>query len=172
MRTRIRIRTWAIATLVCVVAITAVARSNRNGMPASGNAPEPLNVRYEDVKWQSIVPELGDDSPQISILRVDPQTKATQLLIRTPRQMHVPMHWHSADETHTIIQGTATFEHDGKLQQLTSGGFNYMSAKMNHQAWTSDGTVLFITVDHAWDVNWVGNPPGKSDLGQIPPAVP
>ena len=34
------------------------------------------------------VPELGADSPQISILRVDPVTQATQLLIRVPKQMH------------------------------------------------------------------------------------
>jgi hypothetical protein len=58
--------------------------------------------------WQMIVPELGNDSPQISILRVDPKTSATQLLIRTPKTMHIPMHWHSANETHTMIQGTAS----------------------------------------------------------------
>ena len=41
-------------------------------------------------------------------------------------------------------------------------------AHMHHQAWTSEGAVIFITVDGAWDVNWVGNPPGKSDLNQEP----
>jgi quercetin dioxygenase-like cupin family protein len=71
-----------------------------------------------------MVPELGSDSPQISILRVDPKTNATQLLIRTPTKMHVPMHWHSANETHTMIQGTAVFEHEGKREQLGPGGFN------------------------------------------------
>jgi len=127
-----------------------------------------MTTLYEDLKWQAIVPELGEDSPQIAILRVDPSTKATQLLIRTPRKVHVPMHWHSANETHTIIQGTATFEHNGKLQLLTPGSFNYMPAHMQHQAWASEGAVIFITVDGAWDVNWVGNPPGKSDLNQEP----
>jgi quercetin dioxygenase-like cupin family protein len=119
-----------------------------------------------------MVPELGNDSPQISILRVDPKTNATQLLIRTPKKMHVPMHWHSANETHTMIQGTAVFEHEGKREQLGPGGFNYIPAKMPHQAWTSEGSVVFITVDAAWDVNWVGNPPSKTDLDQTPPAGP
>jgi len=78
-----------------------------------------MTTLYEDLKWQAIVPELGEDSPQIAILRVDPSTKATQLLIRTPRKVHVPMHWHSANETHTIIQGTATFEIlAGMLQRI------------------------------------------------------
>ena len=44
------------------------------------------------------------------------------------------------------------------------GGFNYIPAKMPHQAWTSEGSVVFITVDAAWDVNWVGKPPSKTDL--------
>ena len=29
-----------------------------------------------DVKWEKILPELGDSSPEISILRVDPKTQA------------------------------------------------------------------------------------------------
>jgi mannose-6-phosphate isomerase-like protein (cupin superfamily) len=137
---------------------------------ASSDARKAMSAHYEDLKWQAVVPELGSDSPQISILRVDSTTKATQLLIRTPRKMHIPMHWHSANETHTMILGTAVFEHEGKRDKLGPGGFNYIPAKMAHQAWTSEGSVVFITVDGAWDVNWAGNPPGKSDLGQEPPA--
>ena len=133
------------------------------------DASKAMSAHYEDLKWQAMVPELGDDSPQISILRVDPQTKATQLLIRTPKKMHVPMHWHRANETHTMIKGTAVFEHDGKREELGPGGFNYIPGKMQHQAWTSEGSLVFITVDGAWDLTWVGGPPGKADLGQAPP---
>jgi quercetin dioxygenase-like cupin family protein len=104
-----------------------------HGVLAQRTAPakpgEAMTARYEDLQWQSIVPELGTDSPQISILRVDPATKATQLLIRVPKQLHVPMHWHSANETHTVIRGNWTFEHEGKRDQLGPGGFNYFPAK-------------------------------------------
>jgi len=137
---------------------------------ASSDAKKAMSAHYEDLKWQAVVPELGSDSPQISILRVDPKSSATQLLIRTPKKMHIPMHWHSANETHTMILGTAVFEHESKRDKLGPGGFNYIPAKMTHQAWTSEGSVVFITVDGAWDVNWTGNPPSKSDLGQEPPA--
>jgi mannose-6-phosphate isomerase-like protein (cupin superfamily) len=129
-----------------------------------------MGVRYQDLQWQTIVPELGADSPQISILRVDPMTQATQLLIRVPRQMHVPMHWHGANETHTVIRGNWTFEHEGTREQLGPGGFNYIPAKMHHQAWASDDALVFITVDSAWDVNWVSGPPTKADLGKTPDA--
>ena len=133
---------------------------------AKAKPQQAMGVRYQDLQWQTIVPELGADSPQISILRVDPMTQATQLLIRVPRQMHVPMHWHGANETHTVIRGNWTFEHEGMREQLGPGGSNYIPAKMHHQAWASDDALVFITVDSAWDVNWVSGPPTKADLGK------
>jgi mannose-6-phosphate isomerase-like protein (cupin superfamily) len=138
---------------------------------APADAHQALSARYEDLKWQAIVPELGNDSPQISVVHVDPKTHATQLFIRTPKKMHVPMHWHSANETHTMVLGTAVFEHQGKRETLGPGGFNYIPAKMAHQAWTSEGSVVFITVDGAWDVNWTQHPPGNSDVGQVAPEM-
>jgi len=168
--TRQRIKACGLGGLALLwVAVSGGAQDNTGGKPSTGGASHAVSARYEDLKWLTMVPELGNDSPQISILRVDPNTNATQLLIRTPRKMHVPMHWHSANETHTIIQGTIVFEHEGKSEQLGPGGFNYIPAKMQHQAWTSEGSVVFITVDGAWDVNWVVKPPSKTDLDQTPP---
>jgi quercetin dioxygenase-like cupin family protein len=129
---------------------------------------EAMAARYENLDWQTIVPELGTDSPQISVLRVDAKTNATQLLIRVPKRVHVPMHWHSANETHTVIRGQWTFEHEGAREELGPGGFNYIPARMQHQAWASDDALVFITVDGAWDVNWVNGPPTKADLGKTP----
>lgn len=171
MSERLRIEVCAAGLLLLVAALGA-AQSPKGNVPASGGVSQAMSARYEDLNWQTIVPELGKDSPQISILRVDPKTSATQLLIRTPKKIRVPMHWHTANETHTIIQGTVVFEHEGKLEQLGPGDFNYIPAKMHHQAWCSEGAVFFITVDGAWDVNWVGNPPSKPDLGQVPPPAP
>jgi len=128
-----------------------------------------MNSRYDDLQWQPIVPELGADSPQVAVLRVDEKTQATQLLIRVPRRMHVPMHWHSANETHTMIKGTMVFEHDGQRHELGPGGFNYLPARTPHQAWASDDALVFITVDAAWDINWITGPPNRSSLGQRPP---
>jgi quercetin dioxygenase-like cupin family protein len=168
-RRRIKARGLA-SLLLLIAAVLCAAQTDSGGTPATSGASQAMGARYEDLIWQSMVPELGNDSPQISILRVDPKSNATQLLIRTPKKMHVPIHWHSANETHTMIQGTAVFEHEGKREQFGPGGFNYIPAKMQHQAWTSGGAVVFITVDGAWDVNWVGKPPSKTDLGQTPSA--
>jgi quercetin dioxygenase-like cupin family protein len=159
-------------TLFAALSISAPlsAQHHQTAESQAGNANQPaMGLRYEDLKWQPIVPELGADSPQVSILRVDPKTQATQLLIRLPKAMHVPMHWHSANETHTVIRGTFVFEHEGRQHELGPGGFNYLPARMHHQAWATDDSLVFITVDSGWDVNWVSGPPTRSNLGQRPP---
>jgi mannose-6-phosphate isomerase-like protein (cupin superfamily) len=156
---------------VALVVLLAIARISHAQVPAKVDS-EPVHyfsVNFKDVKWEKMFPEFGSDSPQISILRVDPKTKATQLLIRTPAALHVPKHWHSANETHTIISGTFTVECEGKREALAPGSFNYVPAKMQHEAWTTPGMLLFITVDSAWDINWVTGPPTKADFGVAAP---
>src|SRR5690348_10300756 len=71
---------------------------------AGAKAPEFKNL--SDLKWDKILPDLGADSPEISVLHVDPKTHATSLLIRTPKAIHVRKHWHTANESHTMIIGT------------------------------------------------------------------
>ncbi len=163
--------TWVL-TLLVALSIPAPFSAQHHTpaqSQADGSRQPAMGVRYEDLKWQPIVPELGADSPQVSILRVDAKTQATQLLIRMPKAMHVPMHWHSANETHTVIRGTFVFEHEGQQHELGPGGFNYLPARMHHQAWSTDDALVFITVDSGWDVNWVSGPPTKANLGQRPP---
>ena len=161
-------RIWTVSLLVAL-ALPGQSSTHHDSTAPSQAAAGALHAGYGDLQWQVMVPELGADSPQASILRVDPKTQATQLLIRIPKQMHVPMHWHSANETHTVIKGTFVFEHDGQRHELGPGGFNYLPARMHHQAWASDDALVFITVDSGWDVNWVSGPPTRSNLGQRPP---
>ena len=148
-----------------LIALAAPAQSSPHHHPQAA-AKTSASTSYDSLQWQTMVPELGADSPQVAILRVDPKTQATQLLIRIPKQMHVPVHWHSANETHTVIKGTFVFEHEGQRHELGPGGFNYVPARMQHQAWASDDALVFITVDAGWDVNWVSGPPARADLGQ------
>ena len=138
---------------IVVAALTSFALSERGAEPgapsaeAAPNAPEFKNL--SDLKWDKILPDLGADSPEICILHVDSKTQATSLLIRTPKAIHVRKHWHTANESHTIISGTAALACDGKKVELAQGGFNFMPAKMVHEAWLPAGSLTFITVDSA-----------------------
>lgn len=163
--------TTTLLAAMCVPSPSVLAQSPQHAHPAPASPAEPggQHARYQDLQWQIMVPELGADSPQAAILRVDPKTQATQLLIRMPKAMHIPVHWHSANETHTVIKGTMVFEHGGQPHELGPGGFNYIPARTPHQGWASDDALVFITVDGGWDVNWVDGPPTRRDMGQRPP---
>ena len=149
-----------------------------DGTPPTEAAPSTLsenhalNIRADQIKWDRIFPELGDRSAEISVLHVDSRTQATKLMIRIPADFHVPEHWHTGNETHTVLSGTFIVECEGKREVLGPGGFNYIPSKMRHEAWTSpdEGALLFITVDAGWDVNWVnGTPTEKNLLGGLRP---
>ena len=110
-------------------------------------------VKPDDMKWEPL-----EGGFEISILYTNPTTRATYLVIRGPGNLHVPRHWHSSNESITVLKGTFVVAHDGSEDktELKAGGFAYMPAKMIHEAWTGDaGATYFITVDGKWDVNFV-----------------
>ena len=143
-----------------VLTVAGVGMAEEASMPMQG-ANTPMFVRPEDMKWEQMFPEFGAGSPEMVILRVDPKTQATQLMIKTPKGFHVPKHWHTANESHTVLSGRFIMECDGKREELGPGSFNYVPSKMIHEAWTppDTGALLLITVDGAWDINWVEGPP-------------
>jgi quercetin dioxygenase-like cupin family protein len=149
-----------IPLLIILAASHAAAQATEHQPRAAHD--HAIYLKFQDIKWDKIAPELGDRSPEIAILHVDPTTQATKLMIRVPKDFHVPKHWHTANETHTVVSGTFIMEHqEGQRHELGPGSFNYVPSKAVHQAWTKpdEGTLLFITVDGAWDVNWVEGPP-------------
>jgi mannose-6-phosphate isomerase-like protein (cupin superfamily) len=134
--------------------------------PVAGAMAAPEFKKLSEIKWDKVLPDLGENSPEICFLHVDPTTHATQLLIRTPKAIHIRKHWHTANETHMIVTGTVKFECEGKKAELGPGSFNYMPAKMVHEAWLPANSLTFISVDGAWDVNWVEGPPTSADLSR------
>jgi len=170
--TRMSARGLALASVFTLAVIGSARSPKSEHIQVTTAVSSYFSVKYQQATWSKIVPELGNDSPEITILRVDPKTQATHLLIRNPRKIHVPLHWHSANETHTILAGTMVFECEGKRDVLGPGSFNYIPAKMVHQAWLPDGGLVLITVDGAWDINWVAGGPTQTDVGVDPPPTP
>lgn len=155
----------AVAIVVAVVTCSCARSGPQPDAPTPGPAAQqPAFMGYKDITWNRIIPDLGAKSPEIAILHVDPTTQATELMIRTPAAIHVRRHWHTANETHTIIRGTTTLECDGHRAVLGPGSFNFMPAKMVHEAWLPADSLTFITVDRAWDINWVEGAPTAADL--------
>jgi quercetin dioxygenase-like cupin family protein len=137
----------------------AVSPALAENAPSSDPSVPAMFQKSQDLKWEKINPEMGSKSAEIAVLHVNPTTQATEMLIRTPKDTHVPKHWHSANETITIIHGTFIVAHEGESDRvsLDAGSFAYMPARMVHEAWTGpDGEAMYlVTVDGAWDINWV-----------------
>ena len=146
-------------SIYCALALTAlVSPALAQNAPAHDPSVHAVFQNFSGLTWEKTNPELGDNSPEVAILHVNPNTKASELLIRTPKNYHVPKHWHTANETLTVIRGTFVMAHEGsdKRVELNVGSYAYMPAKMVHEGWTEgEGAMYLVTVDGAWDINWV-----------------
>src|SRR5918995_1449389 len=126
-------KSWLGAIAISMVVSPALAQN----APSSDASVHAVFQKYQDLKWEKINPELGSKSAEIVTLHVNPTSQATEMLIRTPKDTHVPRHWHTANETITVIHGTFIVKHDGSSDRvpLEAGSFAYMPAKMIHEAW-------------------------------------
>ena len=145
--------------LLIAIAISAfVSPALAQNTQPHASSMSPAFQAFSGLTWEKTNPELGENSPEVAVLHVNQNTKATELLIRTPRNFHVPKHWHTANETLTVIRGTFVMAHEGSdtRVELNVGSYAYMPARMVHEGWTGgEGAMYLVTVDGAWDINWV-----------------
>jgi hypothetical protein len=124
-----------------------------------------------DQKWEMMLPELGKDSPVYTILRVDPVTDATTLMIDFPTALHIPKHTHEKSETHIILRGSHLFENNdtGARFDVRECGYFYLPGRVVHEAWVPAGSRAIIILEDGWKVNWLDGPPTAKDVGQGTP---
>lgn len=145
------------------------ANSSNSSQQSNGFDPA-IYLKYEDYKWEKLIPELGDLSAEMTILHVNPKTGGTQLMIRCPKNYHAPKHWHTANETHYCVYGHFLMrDHDGKVADLSPGSYNYMPSKMIHEGWTNseEGNLLYISLDGPWDINFIDGTPTPKQVHDL-----
>jgi hypothetical protein len=103
-------KSWLHALLISAVAFPPSVLAQ---VPSHDASTRAVFKDFKDLKWEKTNPELGDRSPEVSILHESPQE--TELLLRSPKNFHVGRHWHSANETITMIHGTFILKHAGSL---------------------------------------------------------
>jgi len=126
-----------------------------------------------DLKWEKMLPELGKDSPEYTILRVDPNTDATTLLLEFPTAIHIPKHTHEKSESHFLLAGSHLFENNvtGERFEVEAGGYFYLPGKIMHEAWVPAGTRALIILESGWKVDWLNGPPTSMDLNVAVPTT-
>lgn len=149
-----------IMTLMVAVGVTASATSKTDEIVLKNHA---------DLKWEKMLPDLGEDSPLFSILRVDPKTKATTLMIEFPKAIYIPKHTHKKSETHIILGGSHLFEANGKRYEVKEHGYIYMPGMFVHEAWVPAGAKAIIILEDGWKVDWLKGGPTAQDIGKTAP---
>src|SRR5215472_11632095 len=126
-----------------------------------------------DLKWEKMLSELGKDSPVYAILRTDPSTNATILLIEFPTSIHIPKHTHEKSETHFLLAGSHLFENNvtGQRFDVRAGGYFYLPGKIMHEAWVPAGAKAVIILESGWKVDWLNGPPTSMDLNVAVPTA-
>lgn len=130
-----------------------------------GNFSSIVLKNKDDLKWERMLPELGENSPVFSILRVDSKTRETTIKIRFPKAIYIPKHTHNKAETHIILGGSHIFEHNGQKYEVKEHGYIYMPGKFVHEAWVPAGAEAIIILEDGWKVDWITSGPTAKDVG-------
>jgi hypothetical protein len=132
---------------------------------------EIISRNLQDLKWETMLPDLGADSPRFAILRVDPQTDATTLMIDFPTALHIPKHTHEKSETHILLGGAHVFEDTATERKfdIRQHGYIYMPGRFVHEAWVPANSQAVIILEGGWKVNWLEGPPSATDIGKGSP---
>src|SRR5262249_33575316 len=77
---------WLRSAMIVTAMGLALANSAAESIKAAPSE-QPLFQSLSQAQWKKMLPDLGNASPEIAILHVDPKTEATQLLIRTPKAL-------------------------------------------------------------------------------------
>jgi quercetin dioxygenase-like cupin family protein len=146
-----------------------LAKNASNPRSALAGAGEVILRNEGDMKWELMLPDLGKDSPRFTILRADPETDATTLMIEFPTAIHIPKHTHAKSETHFLLEGSHTFGRDRELFTVNKGGYFYMAGGIVHEAWVPAGARAIIILEDGWKVDWSEGGPTSADLGKSTP---
>jgi quercetin dioxygenase-like cupin family protein len=119
-------------------------------------------VPADKVQWGPGPPFLPAGA-QIAVLQGNPSEKgAVTLRLRLPANYDIPAHWHSMDETVTVLSGAFHVGMGDKLdrqasQTLEPGGFVSLPATMRHFAWTAKPTVVQVNLQGPFDIFYVNS---------------
>jgi hypothetical protein len=139
---------------------------------AAGNDALPELKNPDALDWVKTIPGLGKNSPEYAILHVDPHTRLTTLMFRTPVAVHIKAHTHDLAETHVVlIGGTHVFKSNGVFYNIEQGGFFRMPGGVVHEAWLPAGSQTLNILESGWPVNWLHGGPSEEDMDQFPPTT-
>jgi uncharacterized protein DUF4437 len=117
-------------------------------------------VNAGDIKWGAAPPVLPKGA-KLAVLYGDPGKPGAYVLrLAAPANYRIPPHWHTQTENLTIVSGALYLGMGDKLvakqaQALKAGGYHYLPAKMHHYAFTKAATVIQVSGEGPFDINYI-----------------
>jgi hypothetical protein len=145
------------ATLAMVAAILCSLPTSVSAGGASGNQGF---ITPEDINWSAAPPSMPAGA-KIAVLQGDPGKPGPFVMrLMVPAGYKIPPHWHTQDESLTVISGTFHFGTGDKLEAstshaLTPGSFHFLSGKDHHYLVADSQAVIQINGSGPFDVTYV-----------------
>jgi quercetin dioxygenase-like cupin family protein len=138
-----------IAVILAGLASTAMA----------GGASEGF-VNAKDIQWGAAPPMIPKGA-KIAVLQGDPGKSGPFVMrLMVPAGYKIPPHWHSQDESLTVISGSFYFGKGDKAETsgaptITAGAFHYLSGKDHHYLVAKTPSVIQINGNGPFDVTYI-----------------
>ena len=117
-------------------------------------------VNTKDIKWGP-APAAIPKGAQIAVLQGNPfQSGPFVMRLKVPAGYKIPPHWHTQDESLTVISGTLYFGPGDKVETskahtVTPGSFHFLSGKDHHYLVAKTEAVIQINGNGPFDVTYV-----------------
>ena len=145
-------------SLILAGSVSSIALQNPVKEPLPSAPKETVVVKAADVKWgeHPFVP-----GAKLSVQSGDPAKGAAVLLMKFPKGMTIPAHWHTAAETVTIVSGIALLGGGetvdaAKATEVGPGSYAVIPGKNPHWAIAKEELVISVTLDKAVDFHLCG----------------
>jgi hypothetical protein len=138
-----------IAVALGILASAAIAQGANEGF-----------VNSKDIKWGPAPPSIPKGA-KIAVLHGDPG-KAGPFVMRlmVPAGYKIPPHWHTQDESLTVISGSFYFgkgdkADTSKAPTITAGAFHYLTGKDHHYLVAKTASVIQINGTGPFDITYI-----------------
>jgi len=141
-------------------AVAVILLSLASSVLAQGTSEGQAFVNPKDIHWGAAPPSMPKGA-KIAVLQGDPSKPGPFVMrLMVPAGYKIPPHWHSQDESLTVISGSFYFGKGDKAETsnaptITAGAFHFLSGKDHHYLVAKTESVIQINGNGPFDITYV-----------------
>ena len=139
-------------------AVMAIILAGLTGAAIAGESEGFVNPK--DIKWGPAPPAIPKGA-KIAVLQGDPFKSGPFVMrLMVPAGYTIPPHWHTQDESLTVISGSLYFGKGDRAETsnaptITAGAFHYLSGRDHHYLVAKTPSVIQINGNGPFDVTYI-----------------